>query len=92
MYNNLCGARIFTTLDLKSGYYHIGLDKESRAKTAFVTPFGKYEFNAIPFRLAQAPAYFQQLNSMVFQDCSTKRDKTISWSHKVLQEICSQMF
>ena len=92
MYNNLCGARIFTTLDLKSGYYHIGLDKESRAKTAFVTPFGKYEFNAIPFRLAQAPAYFQQLNSMVFQDCNTKRDKTISWSHKVLQEICSQMF
>ena len=47
MYANLCGARIFTTLDLRSGYYHIGLDKESKAKTAFVTPFGKYEFNAV---------------------------------------------
>ena len=38
--------KIFTTLDLRSGYYHITLDKESKAKTAFVMPFGKYEFNA----------------------------------------------
>ena len=65
MYANLHGAKIFSTLDLRSGYYHMGLDKESKAKTAFVTPFGKYEF-----RLAQAPAYFQQLISMVLQDCS----------------------
>ena len=70
MYANLCSARIFTTLDLRSGYYHIGLDMESTTKTAFVTPFGKYEFNAIPFSLPQAPAYFQQLISMVLQDCS----------------------
>ena len=46
MYANLCSAKIFTTLDLKSGYYHIRLDK---AKIAFVTPFGKYEFNAVLF-------------------------------------------
>ena len=57
-------------LDLQSGYYHIGLDKESKAKTAFVTPFGKYKFNAVPFGLAQAPAYFQQLILIVLQDCS----------------------
>ena len=69
MYTNLCGAKIFTTLDLQSGYYHIALDKESKAKTAFITPFGKYEFNAVPFGLAQAPAYFQQLISIVLQDC-----------------------
>ena len=48
MYANLHGAKIFTTLDLRSGYYHITLDKESKAKTAFVTLFGKYEFNAVP--------------------------------------------
>ena len=70
MYANLHGAKIFTTLDLWSGYYHIALDKESKAKTAFITPFGKYEFNAVPFGLAQAPAYFQQLISIVLQDCS----------------------
>ena len=48
---------------------HINLDEESKAKTAFVTPFGKYEFNSVPFGLAQVPAYFQQLISMVLQDC-----------------------
>ena len=46
------------------------LDNESKAKTAFVTPFGKYEFNAVPFGLAQVPAYLQQLISIVLQDCS----------------------
>ena len=66
MYANLCGAKIFTTLDLRSSYYHIGLDKQSKAKTAFITPFGKYKFNAVPFGLAQAPAYFQQLISISF--------------------------
>ena len=70
MYTNLHGAKIFTMLDLRSGYYHIGLDKKSKAKTAFVTPFGKYEFNAVPFGLAQVPAYFLQLISIVLQDCS----------------------
>ena len=58
MYANLRCAKIFTTLDLRSGYYHITLDTESKAKTAFVTPFGKYKFNAVPFGLVQAPAYF----------------------------------
>ena len=70
MYANLRGVKIFTTLDLRSGYYHIALDNESKAKTAFVTLFGKYEFNAVPFGLVQAPAYFQQLISIVLQDCS----------------------
>ena len=70
MYANLHGAKIFTTLDLRSGYYNIGLDKESKAKTAFITPFSKYKFNAVPFGLANAPAYFQQLISMVLQYCS----------------------
>ena len=70
MYGRLKGAKYFTTLDLRSGYYHISLSKGSKAKTAFVTPFGKYQFEVVPFGLAQAPAYFQQLISMVLQDCS----------------------
>ena len=70
MYGRLKGAKYFTTLDLQSGYYHIGLSESSKAKTAFITPFGKYQFEVVPFGLAQAPAYFQQLISMVLQDCS----------------------
>ena len=46
------------------------LSEGSKTKTAFITPFGKYQFEVVPFGLAQAPAYFQQLISMVLQDCS----------------------
>ena len=71
MYVNLCSTKIFTTLDLRRvDIITFGLDKGSKSKTAFITRFGKYEFNAVPFHLAQAPAYFQQLISMVLQDCS----------------------
>ena len=70
MYGRLQGAKIFTTLDLRSSYYHISLSESSKARTAFVTPFGKYQFEAVPFGLAQAPAYFQQLISIVLQGCS----------------------
>ena len=61
MYAKLRGAKVFSTIDLRSRYHHIALGKSSRAKTVFATPFGKYEFLIVPFGLAQAPAYFQLL-------------------------------
>ena len=70
MYAKLKGVKFFSTIDLRSGYYHIALGKDSRAKTAFVTPFGKYEFLQVPFGLAQAPAYFQHLMNQVLDNCS----------------------
>ena len=67
LYAQLKGAKIFTTLDLRSGYYHIELGQSSCTKTAFVTPFGKYEFIMVPFGLAQAPTYFQALINKVLK-------------------------
>ena len=67
MYAKLKGAKVFSTIDLRSGYYHIALGKDSRAKTAFVMPFGKYEFLMVPFGLAQAPTYFQLLMNQVLE-------------------------
>ena len=55
MFTKLCSAKIFTTLDLCSGYYHIGLTDEAKPKTAFITPHSKWHFNMVPFGLAQAP-------------------------------------
>ena len=69
MYAKLKGAKFFLTIDLRSGYYHIALGKDSRAKTAFVMPFGKYEFLQVPFGLAQAPAFFQHLMNKVLDNC-----------------------
>ena len=65
MYAKLKGAKVFSTIDLRSAYHHITLGKSSRAKTAFVTSFGKYKFLMVPFGLAQAPAYFQLLMNKV---------------------------
>ena len=67
MYVKLKGAKVFSTINLRSGYHHIAFGKDSRAKTAFVTPFGKYKFLLVPFGLAQAPAYFQLLMNKLLE-------------------------
>ena len=70
MFAKLKGARFFSTIDLRSGYYHIGLTHESRAKSAFMVPMGKWEFKCTPFGLSQAPVYFQLLIDKVLMGCS----------------------
>ena len=53
---------------MRSGYYHIGLSPEAQPKIAFVVggpQCTKYEFKVVPFRLTQAPAYFQKLEGEV---------------------------
>ena len=71
LYAKLQGYKIFSTLDLRSGYYHIGLSHSAKPKTAFViSGMGKYEFNRVPFGLAQAPAHFQKLINEVLTDCN----------------------
>ena len=60
IYAILRGSKIFSTFDLRSGYHHMALSLEARAKSAFVTPMDKFEFTRCPFGLSQAPAYFQR--------------------------------
>ena len=89
-YAKLKGAKAFSTIDLRSGYHHIALGKSSRAKTAFVMPFGKYEFLMVPFGLAQAPAYFQLLMNKVLKGLKfamTYLDDIIIFSQDELQHL-----
>ena len=68
IFSKLNGATYFTTLDLQAVYDHIPLDKPSIPKMAFNSPFRKYEYVKVPFGLAQAPAYFQELISGILKD------------------------
>ena len=55
-------------MDLRAGYHHIPLDKLSIHKTAFKSPFGKFEYVKVPFGVAQALAYFQELMTSILKD------------------------
>ena len=67
IFSKLNGAKYFSTLDLRASYYHIPLDKLI-PKTAFNSPFSKYECIKVPFGLPQAPAYFQELITGILKD------------------------
>ena len=68
IFSQLNGAKYFSTLDLRAGYHHIILTADSIPNTAFTSPFGKYEYVKVPFGLAQAPAYFQELMTGVLKN------------------------
>ena len=65
MLDSLAEARVFSALDLASGFWQVEVDKASQEKTAFVTHHGLFEFEKMPFGLCNAPATFQRLMETV---------------------------
>jgi len=55
--NMLAGARWFSTLDLKSGYWQVALHPEDKEKTAFSMGQGVWKFTVMPFGLCSAPQH-----------------------------------
>ena len=92
-FDALVGARWFTCLDLKAGYWQVGVKEEDKHKTAFTLgPLGFYECERLPFGTTNAPATFQRLMGAVMGDlnltqCLLYIDDIIVYSKTVEEHL-----
>ena len=88
VFDQLNGATIFSTIDLRSGYWQIPMAENSIPVTAFTTHVGLFEFLRMPFGLTNAPAIFQRtmnqvLSGLIGRCCMAYIDDVVIWSRSV---------
>lgn len=66
--SEISDKRIFTVFDCSNGFWQLELDDKSSELTTFMTPFGRYKFNRLPFGLNCAPEIFQRTMITIFGD------------------------
>ena len=67
LFDQLKGARVYSNIDLNTGYHQLRVRETDIPKTAFSTRYGYFEFTVMPFGLTNAPTTFINLMHKVFQ-------------------------
>src|SRR3954465_7731451 len=68
LFDQLNGARVFSKIELRTGYHQLKIKKEDIPKTAFTTRYSLYECTVMSFSLTNAPAFFMHMMNKVFMD------------------------